>query len=234
MVKVLVVYSSLFGANVDLAKKSAAKLQRHGAEVRVRGVKQVVLADQQIPAARLYPDAEAADLEWADGFVFTSPAHTGLLSAAMKAFVDNNHEVAVSGQFLNKTFTAMCTAAFAHAGQERVVDELNAIGSTWGCVIVAPSTANAELNSGDGNPWGLSFGLSHGDLEESAAVEHCLDLHLGRFVAVTRCLLPLIHAEEGAVQSPAKHATTVEHAPGYAGGNSGRYMIADILGGDSL
>lgn len=234
MVRILVVYSSLFGANADLAGRIEGTLERHGARVRVRGVRQVVLADHEVTAAADHPEATADDLDWADGFVFTSPAHTGLLSAALKAFVDENHDAAVAGAYLNKTFTGMSTTAFAHAGQERVVDELNAIGSAWGCVVVAPSTANADLNTLDGNPWGLSFVLSHGKLGGASDIERLLDVHLSRFVAVTRCLLPLIGPAASPQTGDDPHPTSVgesnrRNTVGEA--RTTRYTIAEALGG---
>lgn len=194
MPKILVVFSSLFGANAALADDIQKVLLEEGAEVRVRGVKQIVLAEAQKPAAAEHPDATGEDLAWADGYVFTSPAHTGLLSAAMKAFIDENHDAAVAGDYLNKTFTAMSTTGFKHGGQERVVDELNAAGSAWGCVIVPPSTANPSLNKLDGNPWGLSFVLEDGRLPGQVEMAEVLAPHMRRFVAVTRSLLPLIDA----------------------------------------
>lgn len=191
MSNILVVYSSLFGANAELAEKIQQILQEQGDQVRVRGVKQIVLAEAQKPDARQGREANADDLAWAQGFVLTSPAHTGLLSAALKAFVDENHDAAVSGQFLNKAFTGMSTGAFTHAGQERVVDELNAIGAAWGCIIVPPSTALPELNTADGNPYGLSFVLDKGKLPDQPWVEQALALHLRRFSGVTAALVPL-------------------------------------------
>lgn len=206
MSKILVVFSSLFGANASLADDVARILEEAGAEVRVRGVKQIVLAEAQKADAKASPEATAADLKWADSYVLTSPAHTGMLSAAMKAFVDENHDEIDAGTFLNKAFTGMSTGAYAHAGQERVVDELNAIGSAWGCILVPPSTAFADLNASDGNPYGLSFVLDHGKLPEGPAVADALQVHLRRFVAVTEALAPLREAAPAAASGPATAA----------------------------
>ncbi len=186
MANVLVVFSSIFGANADLAQQAETALIRAGATTRVRGVPQNVLAAHEVPSAKAHPKADEADLEWADGYVFLSPVHTANLSAAMKAFVDNHHEGALAGKFANKTFTAMATAELPHSGQEVVVNTLNSIGSAWGCVIVAPSTANSTLNSEDGDAFGLSFTLEKGKLPEDIAP--ALDAHLGRFVGLTQKL----------------------------------------------
>lgn len=191
MARILFVYSSVFGANAELAGLTESALGALGAEVRVRRVREVVLPDAVQPSAEEHPLASADDLAWADGFVFSSPSHTGLLSASLKAFIDQNHDAAVAGAYLDKAFTAMATSAFAHAGQERVVDDLNAIGAAWGCVLVPPSTANPVINKLDGNPYGLSFVLSHGKLADAGVAKEVLETHFARFVAVTDALVPL-------------------------------------------
>lgn len=210
-VRILVVYSSLFDANAELAEDVEATLTGLGAQVRVRGVKQIVLAESQKAMAAAHPIATAEDLDWADGYVFTSPAHTGLLSAAMKAFVDENHDDAVAGKYLNKTFTAMSTTGFAHGGQERVVDDLNAIAGAWGCLVVTPSTGNTRLNQLVGDPWGLSFQVEEGALPVGNQIQETLRIHLRRFVELTECLLPQIRRN------------TPTQVP--------RNMAADVLGG---
>lgn len=189
--RILIVFSSLFGANSSLGALAESALTQAGAEVRIRRVREVALPSDVQPAAQNQPLADADDLAWADGFVFTSPSHTGLLSASIKAFIDEHHDAAVAGHYFNKTFTAMATAAFAHSGQERVVDDLNAVGASWGCILVPPSTASATMNKLDGNPYGLSFVLSHGQIPDPAIAREVLNEHLGRFAAITRAVAPL-------------------------------------------
>lgn len=185
MSRVLVVFASLFGANAQLSTLVEAALKSAGAEVRVRRVQSVALVEAEQPAAETAPVVTGDDLAWADGFVFTSPSHTGLLSASMKAFIDEHHTAAVDGKFLNTTFTAMATSGFAHAGQERVVDDLNAVAAAWGCLLVPPSTANPEINTQNGNPYGLSFVLEHGKIADLERAAEVIEAHLDRFVEVT-------------------------------------------------
>lgn len=202
MPRVLVVFSSLFGAGASLADILDSELTTLGAEVRVRRVEEVALTGDVQPAAAIAEVATAADLEWADGYVFSSPSHTGLLSASIKAFIDENHDAAVAGAFLNKSFTALATGGFTHAGQERVVDDLNAVAAAWGCLVVSPSTANAELNTLDGNPYGLSFVLQHGKLADPDVARQIVRIHFTRFVAVTEALEGL-RAPKPAASGPA-------------------------------
>lgn len=186
MTQILVLFSSIYGANAALAEAAGGALESAGADVRVRGVPQLVLGKYEVDAAKAHPKATADDLAWAEGFVFTSPAHTGAMAASLKAFVDDNHDAAIAGQFLNTTFTAMATAELPHSGQEVVVNQLNGLGAAWGCVLVPPSTANSELNALDGNAFGISFTLDNGKLPEG--IQGALNDHLQRFVQVTEAL----------------------------------------------
>jgi NAD(P)H dehydrogenase (quinone) len=86
---------------------------------------------------------------------------------------------------------ARVRADFAHAGQERVVDDLNAVGAAWGCVLVPPGTANTVINRLDGNPYGLSFVLEHGRIVDVDVATEVLGAHLGRFAAVTDAVATL-------------------------------------------
>ncbi|GAA4261798.1 flavodoxin family protein [Dactylosporangium darangshiense] len=191
MARILIVYSSLSGANAMLAGLAASALGATGAEVRVRRVPEVAFPGAVQPAADGVKAVSADDLAWADGFVLSSQSHTGLLSASIKAFIDAHHDAAVAGSYLNKTFTAMATSAFAHAGQERVVDELNAVGAAWGCILVPPSVASARLNVLNGNPYGLSFVLEQGRIPDTDAAREVLDAHLHRFAAITDAMVAL-------------------------------------------
>ena len=191
MARVLVVFSSVFGANAQLAQLTEAALASVGAQARVRRVREIVMDDVVRPEAAEAEIVSAEDLDWADGIVLTSPSHTGLPSASVKAFIDEHHDSAVHGTFVNKTFAAMATSGFAHAGQERVVDSLNAVGAAWGCVLVPPSTADPTINKLDGNPFGLSFVLSHGRLPDSEVAAEVLSEYFRRFTAVTEALAPL-------------------------------------------
>jgi NAD(P)H dehydrogenase (quinone) len=191
MAKILVVFSSFHGANVELAGAVESVLHGLGAQVRTRSVREVLLRENQKTAERAFARVTADDLAWADGFVVSSPSHTGLPSASIKAFIDEHHAQAIAGAYANKTFTAMATSEFAHGGQELVVGFLNAAAAAWGCVLVPPSTAYPEINKANGNPYGLSFVLVNGRVADAKATESVLRAHLARFVAITDALASL-------------------------------------------
>lgn len=50
--RILIVFSSLFGANAELARLVEQTVTRAGAQGRTRGVPQLVLADRQVPQAQ--------------------------------------------------------------------------------------------------------------------------------------------------------------------------------------
>ena len=220
--KVLVVFSSIFGANAALAEQCQAVLEEAGADVRVRGVPQLVLGQYEVASAKAHPKASAEDLEWADGYLLTSPVHTGALSASIKAFVDSEHDGAIAGKYQDKTFTSMATGELPHSGQESVVKQLNSIGDAWGCVVVAPSTANPELNNSDGNAFGLSFTLVKGKLPEG--IEPALSQHLNRFVKITEAVAAArpsiqeghVPSASGSIVSETADASAPRHAIGSA------------------
>lgn len=201
MARILVVFSSLFGANAELAGLIRPVLARLGAEHRLRGVAQHVLPAQMVSQAKSAVAATGSDLEWADGFIFTSQIHTGMISASMKALIDEHHDAAETGAFLDKTFTAMATGAYDHAGHEHVVDQLNTAAAVWGCVLVPPSGADAAINHQNGNPWGLSFGLRHGRIADRESASAVLQAHLRRFAAVTEVMA----AARDSGLSPGRH-----------------------------
>lgn len=119
----------------------------------------------------------------------------------MKAFIDEHHDAAETGAFLDKTFTAMATGAYDHAGHEHVVDQLNTAAAVWGCVLVPPSGADAAINHQNGNPWGLSFGLRHGRIADHESASAVLQAHLRRFAAVTEVMA----AARDSGLSPGRH-----------------------------
>ena len=223
--KVLVVFSSIFGANAALAEQCQAALEEAGADVRVRGVPQLVLGEYEVESAKAHPKATTEDLEWADGYILTSPAHTGAMSASIKAFVDSEHDGALAGKYEDKTFTAMATAELPHSGQEAVVKQLNSLGSAWGCVIVPPSTANPSLNASDGNAFGLSFTLEKGKLPEG--IKPVLSQHLDRFVKLTYALAAARPEIQESTASTAGSAKIVAETDDVS---APRHGIADALG----
>jgi NAD(P)H dehydrogenase (quinone) len=127
--KILVVYYSLYGHVLQLARAAAAGAQSvEGAEVILRRVQdlesnlpklqgskhaQAVLAQQQ--------DIQIAtvdDLQAADGVIFATPTRFGNMCAQMKQYIDGAGELWLSGALEGKPAGVMVSTATTHGGQE--------------------------------------------------------------------------------------------------------------------
>lgn len=199
MVKVLIVYNSLFGANIEVAKLAKQSLERNGAEVVLRRT-DIVTGMETKPNFLSYaskelleiPIATNEDMESADAYVFSSPTHSSMMSASMKYFIDAHHDRAAAGKYMNKPFTAMTTTGFQHAGDEEVIEQFYAVAQHWGCLIVSVSITNAFVNKQGGNPYGLSFVVDdQGKLQGVAEIKKMMDIHFSRFVEISNRLVGL-------------------------------------------
>ena len=97
MGKIAIVYYSSTGHTFQMAKAIARGAESVGAEVRVRKTAEIApqAAIDSRPGWREHlnatadvPEAETADLEWADGFLFGTPTRFGLPAAQLKQFLD--------------------------------------------------------------------------------------------------------------------------------------------------
>jgi NAD(P)H dehydrogenase (quinone) len=127
--KILVVYYSMYGHVLQLARAAAAGAQTlAGADVVLRRVQeldsnlaklqgskhaQAVLAQQQdVPIATL------DDLRTADGVIFGTPTRFGNMCAQMKQYLDGAGELWLSGALEGKPAGVMVSTATTHGGQE--------------------------------------------------------------------------------------------------------------------
>ena len=127
--KILVVYYSMYGHVLKLARAAAAGAQTvAGAEVLLRRVQeldsnlaklqgskhaQAVLAQQQdIPIATM------DDLRAADGVIFGTPTRFGNMCAQMKQYFDGAVDLWAQGALEGKPAGVMVSTATTHGGQE--------------------------------------------------------------------------------------------------------------------
>jgi NAD(P)H dehydrogenase (quinone) len=127
--KILVVYYSMYGHVLKLARAAAAGAQTvAGAEVVLRRVQdldsnlaklqgskhaQETLAQQQdIPIATM------DDLRAADGVIFGTPTRFGNMCAQMKQYFDGTIDLWLSGALEGKPAGVMVSTATTHGGQE--------------------------------------------------------------------------------------------------------------------
>jgi NAD(P)H dehydrogenase (quinone) len=127
--KILVVYYSMYGHVLQLARAAAQGARTlAGADVVLRRVQeldsnlaklqgskhaQAVLAQQQdVPIATL------DDLRAADGVIFGTPTRFGNMCAQMKQYLDGAGELWLSGALEGKPAGVMVSTATTHGGQE--------------------------------------------------------------------------------------------------------------------
>lgn len=183
-VKLAIIYYSMGGTNYQLAKWAAEGAKEAGAEVRILKVHE--LAPQSViennpawkahvEAARDIPEAQSADLEWADAIIFSTPTRFGGMASQMKQFLDMQGGLWAQGKTVNKVVSAMSSAQNPHGGQEATILSIYTSMYHWGAIIAAPGYTDPILFGAGGNPYGTSVTVDQngnmiGDVQ--AAVKH--------------------------------------------------------------
>jgi NAD(P)H dehydrogenase (quinone) len=168
--KILVVYYSMYGHVLKLARAAAAGAQTvAGAEVVLRRVQELdsnlsklqaskhaqeVLARQQdIPIATL------DDLRAADGVIFGTPTRFGNMCAQMKQYFDGAVDLWAQGTLEGKPAGVMVSTATTHGGQETTCLTMMAPLLHLGMIIVGvPYSTPGMLHTEGrgGTPYGAT------------------------------------------------------------------------------
>jgi len=168
--KILVVYYSMYGHVLKLARAAAAGAQTvEGAEVVLRRVQELdsnlsklqgskhaqeVLARQQdIPIATL------DDLRAADGVIFGTPTRFGNMCAQMKQYFDGAVDLWAQGIMEGKPAGVMVSTATTHGGQETTCLTMMAPLLHLGMIIVGvPYSTPGMLHTEGrgGTPYGAT------------------------------------------------------------------------------
>lgn len=194
-VKLAIVYYSTYGTNHEMALTAAEAAREAGAEVRVLKVRetapQAVIDTQDAWKAQQQkmadiPEATPADMEWADGYLFSSPARFGGAASQMRAFIDTLGGLWASGKLANKTFSAMTSAQNPNGGQETTLQTLYITAMHWGSILVPPGYTHSAIFAAGGNPYGASVTAKGEPLseEDRANIRH----QAQRLVEITRKL----------------------------------------------
>jgi len=179
--KVAVIFYSTYGTNHAVALAAADAVKEAGAEVRLRRIAETapkaVVDGQEAWKAQLekmsgIPEVSADDMEWADGYFFSSPTRYGVVASQMRAFIDTLGGLWMAGKLANKTATATTSAQNPHGGQETTILGLYTTLMHWGAIIVAPGYTDQSLFEAGGNPYGYSTTAGGFDEKGNAAVTH--------------------------------------------------------------
>jgi len=195
--KILVVYYSMYGHVLKLARAAAAGAQTvAGAEVLLRRVQeldsnlaklqgskhaQAVLAQQQdIPIATM------DDLRAADGVIFGTPTRFGNMCAQMKQYFDGAVDLWLSGALEGKPAGVMVSTATTHGGQETTCLTMMAPLLHLGFIIVGvPYSTPGMLHTEGrgGTPYGATTVAGGKNDLEPAPEDLAIANALGRRVA---------------------------------------------------
>jgi NAD(P)H dehydrogenase (quinone) len=180
-VRVAVIYYSATGNVHTLATAVAEGAERAGAEVRLRRVTELApdAAIDSNPAWREHvnatkdavPEAQLADLEWANAYAFGSPTRYGNVAAQLKQYLDMTGTLWQQGALSDKPVTAFTSSANQHGGQESTILSLNNVFCHWGAVIVPLGYTDPLLYSSGGNPYGVSWPSGNGERPDEATLE---------------------------------------------------------------
>lgn len=182
--KLTILFYSMGGTNLQLAKWAKEAAKKEGAEVRLRKVEELAPAEviaanegwqATVDAMADIPIASSEDIVWADAVIFSVPTRFGVMASQMKQFLDTQGGIWAQGQTVNKVVSAMSSAQNSHGGQEATILSLYTMMMHWGAIIAAPGYTDDSIFAAGGNPYGTTVTVDQeGKMIEDvkAAVEH--------------------------------------------------------------
>lgn len=182
-VKIAVVFYSTYGTGLAMAREAAEAARQAGAEVRLLRVPETAPQDvvngqdawkANLEAMQDIPEVTPADMEWADGYLLSSPTRFGGAASQMRAFIDTLGGLWASGKLANKTFSAMTSAQNVNGGQETTLQTLYVMAMHWGCILTPPGYTDQVIFTSGGNPYGASVTANGQPLSEAdkASIRH--------------------------------------------------------------
>jgi NAD(P)H dehydrogenase (quinone) len=182
-VKIAVIYYSTYGTNHRMAEIAAEAARGAGAEVRFRKVRetapQEAVAGQEAwsrhaKATAHIEIARLDDMEWGQGFIFSSPTRYGGACSQMRSFIDGLGPLWLAGKLADKTITAMTSAQNPHGGQETTLQTLYITFMHWGMILVPPGYTDQSMFDSGGNPYGVSVSVGGDGVTQAheAAIRH--------------------------------------------------------------
>jgi len=169
-VKILVVYYTLYGHTLQLARAVEAGARSvAGAEVTLRRVQEFEVVEkatadneavQQVREQQQdIPACTVDDLREADGVIFGSPTRYGNMTAQMKQLIDSTTSLWLKGEMEGKPAGVFTSTASTHGGQETTLLTMMVPLLHLGMVIVGvPYSIRGMIHTEarGGNPYGAS------------------------------------------------------------------------------
>ncbi|WP_300410949.1 NAD(P)H:quinone oxidoreductase type IV [Lagierella sp.] len=163
--KLTIVFYSMTGTNLQMARWAEEEAKRLGAEVRLRQVQELIpqeVIDGNPGMKKVYeekkdiPVATGDDIIWADAILFSTPTRFGAISSQMKQFMDTLGGIWAQGKTTNKMVSAMSSANNPHGGQENTVLNVYSVMYHLGAIVVAPGFTSDDVRVAGGNPYGTT------------------------------------------------------------------------------
>lgn len=183
MTKVAIVYYSSYGTTHAMAHRVAETAEKHGAEVRLRHVRETAPEEAygsqeawqaHVEEMKDEPVAAPDDLEWADVVVMGSPTRYGHVTSQMQGFLDTLGPLWAEGKLADKVYTAFTASQTKHGGQETTLQAFHTTFTHLGGIIVPPGYTD-PVKFADGNPYGVgkvTGASSDLDDDDLAALDH--------------------------------------------------------------
>jgi NAD(P)H dehydrogenase (quinone) len=195
--KILVVYYSMYGHVLKLARAAAAGAKSvDGVEVVLRRVQDLESnlakvqasphAQEVLARQKDVPIATMEDLREADGVIFGTPTRYGNMCAQMKQYIDSTIDLWVSGALEGKPAGIMVSTATTHGGQETTCLTMMAPLLHLGFIIVGvpySTPGMLHIEGRGGTPYGATTVAGGKNDLEPAPEDLSIAEALGRRVA---------------------------------------------------
>ena len=171
MVKVLVLYYSMYGHTETMAKAVAEGVSSvKGAEVTIKRVPDLVPEDVARKAGAKIdqpaPIATVDELPNYDAIIFGTPTRFGNMCAQMRNFLDQTGRLWFNGSLIGKVGSVFTSTATQHGGQETTITSFHTTLLHHGMILVGvPYSCQEIMNMSEitgGSPYGAST-LASGD-----------------------------------------------------------------------
>lgn len=179
--RVAIVFYTTYGTNHQMAQIAARAAEEAGAEVRLRRCAETAPDEvvqgqdawrEQLERMQDIPEVSADDMEWANGYFFSSPTRYGVVASQVRAFIDTLGPLWQAGKLADKVATATTSAQTLHGGQETTLLSLYVTFMHWGAILVPPGYTDDAIFASGGNPYGYSKQAGEITDEGRGAIEH--------------------------------------------------------------
>jgi NAD(P)H dehydrogenase (quinone) len=194
MTNLSIVYYSSYGTAHAMASRLAETAEKHGAEVRLRRVRETAPEEvvrsvdawaEHAASVADQPVAEPDDLAWADAVIMGSGTRYGHITSQLQAFIDTLGPLWQKGALADKVYSAFTSSSTLHGGQESTILSMLVTFCHFGGIIVPPGYTD-QTKFEDGNPYGVSVVADEDGLDDVALT--ALDHMVERVLEVSRRL----------------------------------------------